>query len=73
MTALTPRHQSILKRRSFAPRGMAHVHIPDDTRTMIESECLDIFTRMSNAGCSLHQTLTAIYLSGMSAAWEVMK
>jgi hypothetical protein len=35
---------------------------------MIEAECLDIFTRMSNSGMSLHQTLTAIFLSGMSAA-----
>ena len=73
MTALTVRHNSTLKRRSFAPRGMSHVRIPDDTRVLIESECLDIFTAMSNAGCSLHQTLTAIYLSGMSAATEARK
>jgi hypothetical protein len=73
MSALTPRHQSTLKRRSFAPRGMANARIPDDTRVFIESECLSIFTTMSNAGCSLHQTLTAIYLSGMRAAMEAMK
>jgi hypothetical protein len=73
MTTLTPRHHSTLKRRSFAPRGMSHTRIPDDTRILIETECLDIFTIMSNAGCSLHQTLTAIYLSGMSAAVEAAR
>jgi hypothetical protein len=73
VTALTPRHYSTLKRRSFSPRGMTHTRIPDDIRILIESECLDIFTVMSNAGCSLHQTLTAIYLSGMSAAVEIQK
>lgn len=70
---LTPRHSSTLKRRSTAPRGMGHMAIPDDTRVLIETETLDIYTRMVNAGCSLQQTLTAIFLSGMSAAQEVGK
>lgn len=66
-SALTVRHASTLK-RSVTPQGLARMKIPDDTRTMIEAECLSIFTSMSNAGCSLHQTLTAIFISGMSAA-----
>lgn len=70
---LTPRHQSTLKRRSTAPRGLNHALVPDETRVFIEAETLDIYTRMVNAGCSLQQTLTAIFLSGMSAAHEATK
>jgi len=69
---LIPRHHSTLKRsRSSVPRGLTHASLPDDTRVFIESEVLDIYTRMVNAGCSLQQTLTAVFLSGMSAAKEV--
>ena len=67
---LTPRHHSTLKRRSTAPRGLSYALLPDETRVFIETETLDIYARMVNAGCSLQQTLTAIYLSGMNAAQE---
>jgi hypothetical protein len=72
--ALTPRHQSTLKRsRSMKPRGLDCASLPDEVRVFIEHEVLDIYSRMVNAGCSLQQTLTAIYLSGMSVANEVSK
>ena len=71
--ALTPRHQSTLKRsRSMRPRGLDCASLPDETRVFIEHEVLDIYSRMVNAGCSLQQTLTAVFLSGMSAASAAM-
>jgi hypothetical protein len=70
---LKPRHHSVLKRKTPQKPGLAVMTLPDETRVMIEAECLDIFTRMSNSGMSLHQTLTAIFLSGMSAAKEAME
>ena len=74
MTELRPRHHSTMKRRvPPIPTGLSRATLPDETRLMIETECLDIFTRMSNAGMSLQQTLTAIFLSGMSAAQESMR
>ena len=65
---LTPRHRSTLKQQRTAPRGLDCAVLPDETRVFIEAETLDIYTRMVNAGCSLQQTLTAVFLSGMSAA-----
>ena len=71
--SLKPIHYSVKKRRTFAPRNMAHTKIPDDTRTFIESESLSIYTDMVNSGASLQATLAAIFLSGMNAAQEAMK
>lgn len=71
MTAkLNPMHHSVLKRktRTIAPKGMASMRIDDESRMAIERLVLEIFTDMSNAGCSLQQTLTAIYLTGMDHA-----
>lgn len=68
MTALKPLHFSLLKRRSVSPRGMAVMQISHDSREFIEAECLDIYTTMVNSGASLQKTLSAIFLSGMSAA-----
>ena len=70
---LKPRHHSVLKRKTPQKPGLSVMNLPDETRTLIETECLDIFTRMSNSGMTLHQTLTAIFLSGMSAAQEAVK
>lgn len=50
------------------PSGMARVNLPPDMRAFVEAEALDIFTTMVNGGCTLQQTLTAIFLSGMNAA-----
>lgn len=47
---------------------MARVNLPPDMRAFVEAEALDIFTTMVNGGCTLQQTLTAIFLSGMNAA-----
>lgn len=71
--SLKPIHYSVKKRRTFAPAGMSNMKIPDDTRTFIEGECLDIYTKMVNSGASLQTTLAAIFLSGMNAAQEAMK
>jgi hypothetical protein len=54
------------------PRGLDCASLPDETRVFIEHEVLDIYSRMVNAGCSLQQTLTAVFLSGMSAASAAM-
>lgn len=71
---LTPRHHSALKRRGpLFPKGLSRTSLPDETRVFIEAETLDIYTRMVNAGCSLQQTLTAIFMSGMSAAHEAQR
>ena len=71
---LAPRHHSALKRRGpLSPRGLSRTSLPDEMRVFIETETLDIYTRMVNAGCSLQQTLTAIYLSGMSAGHEAQR
>ncbi len=69
MSQLNYLHHSVLKRRTPPkPRGLSMMKLPDESRTMIESECLDIFTVMVNSGASLQRKLSAIYLSGMSAA-----
>lgn len=54
------------------PRGLDCASLPDETRVFIEHEVLDIYSRMVNAGCSLQQTLTAVFLSGMRAASAAM-
>ena len=54
--------------RGARPRNMATVKLPPGMRETIESIALDIFTDMTNAGCSLQQTLAAIYLSGSEHA-----
>lgn len=54
--------------RRSAPRGMDKTELPRELREFIEREALDIFATMTNGGCTLQQTLTAIFLSGMNAA-----
>lgn len=65
---LKPQLASTLRRRSQPPRGLSRTALPAETRIFIEAETLDIYTSMVNAGSSLQETLTAIFLSGMSAA-----
>lgn len=67
---LQPQHSSTINGKS-KPKGMSVTKIESDSRKMIEEETLSIFTTMTNAGASLQQTLLAIYLSGMSAAYAV--
>ena len=47
------------------PRQMAVMKLPPEVRQAMEEMALEIFTDMTNAGASLQQTLTAIYLSGI--------
>lgn len=54
--------------RRSDPRGMDKTKLPRETSQFIEQEVLDIFATMTNGGCTLQQTLTAIFLSGMSLA-----
>ena len=52
-----------------APRGMEKAHLGSrEMREFIESEAIDIFTTMTNGGCTFQQALAAIFLSGMNAA-----
>lgn len=57
--------------RRSDPRSMDKMKLPRETSQFIEREVLDIFATMTNGGCTLQQTLTAIFLSGMSAAHNI--
>ncbi len=51
------------------PRGMEKAHLGSrEMREFIEAEAIDIFTTMTNGGCTFQQSLAAIFLSGMNAA-----
>lgn len=55
-----------------SPRGMEVVHLKSrQQREFIEAEAIDIFTAMTNGGCTFQQALAAIFLSGMNAAHTV--
>ncbi len=71
-SALISPHRSLVGKRA-QPKGMTSTRLSDDIRQHIESEALDIFTSMSNAGQPLAKTLAAIFLSGMNAAREASK
>lgn len=73
MKAITPQHHSLLNVNFKRPKGMDRTHLPNEHRVMIEEQALAIFADMTNAGCSLQQTLAAIYLSGMNAAIEATR
>lgn len=52
-----------------SPRGMGIVRLGSrQTREWIESEAIDIFTVMTNGGCTFQQALAAIFMSGMNLA-----
>jgi len=51
-----------------APIGFGVMRLSTQDRVFIESEAISIYTDMVNAGATLQQTLTAVYLSGMRAA-----
>ena len=54
------------------PRGMSITRLGSrEQREFIEREAIDIFTTMTNGGCTFQQALAAIFLSGMSIAKEV--
>ena len=56
------------------PRNMAQAKLGSkEQREFIEREAIDIFTVMTNGGCTFQQALAAIFLSGMSAAKEALK
>ena len=51
------------------PRGISNVQLGSrEMREFIEAEAIDIFTTMTNGGCTFQQSLAAIFLSGMNAA-----
>lgn len=57
-----------------APRGMEKTHLGSrEMREFIEAEAIDIFTTMTNGGCTFQQSLAAIFLSGMNAAENVRR
>jgi hypothetical protein len=52
-----------------SPRGMSMVHLGSrEAREFVESEAIDIFTTMTNGGCTFQQALAAVFMSGMNAA-----
>lgn len=52
-----------------SPRGMGTVRLGSrQAREWIESEAIDIFTVMTNGGCTFQQALAAIFMSGMNLA-----
>lgn len=56
------------------PRGMSTVRLGSrQTREWIESEAIDIFTTMTNGGCTFQQALAAIFMSGMNLAHTIGK
>ena len=73
MTELRPIHHSVLNSTRRKPRNMERTYLPNEARELIEREALSIFTDMTNAGCSLQATLTAVFLSGMNAATEAQR
>jgi len=76
MKGLSPLHPSLLvKRTAYSDRrrpcGMSRLNITSEQRQVLEGIALEIFTDMTNAGCSLQETLAAIYLSGLTHATEL--
>lgn len=56
------------------PRGMETVRLGSkQAREFVEKEAIDIFTTMTNGGCTFQQALAAIFLSGMNAAKEAQR
>ncbi len=69
MAELHPIHSSLLKHRSVSdarlrPHNMDRIAISHEQRQVLEELVLGIFADMTNAGCTLHETLVAIYVSG---------
>lgn len=51
------------------PRGMEITRLGSrEAREFIETEAIDIFTIMTNGGCTFQQALGAVFLSGMNLA-----
>lgn len=55
------------------PRGLTRCRIDQETSALIQQEAIEVFTAMVNSGSSFQHALQAVFLSGMSAAYEVMK
>lgn len=55
------------------PTSMRRMQLTREQRVLIETEALDIFTTMTNGGCTLQQSLAAIFLSGMNAAYNARR
>lgn len=73
MNKLSPLHRSIRGERNkfmprFRPQNMERIGVTEEQRLAMEQVALDIFTDMTNAGCSLQETLSAIYMSGIQHA-----
>jgi len=74
---LRPLHHSVIAMRNkYRPRprpaNMDRMALTDEQRQMVEGVALSIFTDMTNAGCSLQETLSAIYLSGLEHARKIL-
>jgi hypothetical protein len=77
MNPLHSIHESVRgERNKYMPRprpaGMDRASVTSEQREVLESIALGIFTDMTNSGCSLQETLAAIYLSGIKHALSPM-
>lgn len=61
------------KHSARIPRNLTRTLLPEDVSTMIQTEAIEVFTAMTNAGQSFQHALMAVFLSGMSAAKESME
>jgi len=69
MTSISIQHQH----SSTKPRGLSFAKISPEASALTQTEAVEVFTAMVNAGKSFQQALQAVYISGMSAANEVLK
>lgn len=73
MNGLRPLHRSLLVKRTALPSNMDRMGVTLEQRQAFEGIALEIFTDMTNAGCTLQETLAAIYLSGLVHATEITR
>lgn len=63
---LFPIHRSI-SGQPRKPQTMDRMRVPNELKSALTSQALEIFTVCCNAGQPIQEALLAVYLSGMSA------
>jgi hypothetical protein len=61
------------KQSAKLPRRLAQCQLEPEMSAMIQTEAIEVFTAMVNAGRSFQHALQAVFLSGMSAAAEAQR
>lgn len=65
-----PSRDFIRASANMPPIGFAARQIPREHYQFIESEALEVFTRMVNSGKTFQAALVAVYLTGVNDAME---